>query len=522
MNNVTSQASDTLTRIRHSTAHLLAMAVSRIYPEVKLGIGVVEDDGFFHDFEFPIQITAADLPRIEEEMRKITIEKLPFTQIILPRDLAMNTLLQRGQIYKVEMLRDTQDEDISFYRTGSEFIDLCRGPHVSNTEELKAFKLTTLSGAYWKGDQTRPQLQRIYGIAFRNQEELNNHLELKEQLRVLDFRKLGQHLELHTMSGKQLYFTDLGYKVINQLHNQVLSIFEARNFAHIQLPLIRDDGRKQITEVFNVKNRSYRELPIRWLTTGTLLQENPMDIQGKQLALTNAIITVSSAKEIDYAEEISTSVNCLVALSQNLGLDAQLEIISPDRENDFVKQVSTFLEKKNFTHTIVLDLNSKNVSVKLLTIDKFQRRWEIATMYIEYPAGTKYTNKRGDLVPTVNIYCQIILEKLYALLIEQTNGYLPWEMSPRKIMVIPISEKFNDYANTVVKQFAEIGIIAEVDDRAEKMQSRVRDAELKRYSIIVIVGEKEQTNDTVSIRTHEHKDLGMIKVNEIDTVIERL
>lgn len=498
------------------------MAVLRIYPEAKLGVGVANSDGFFHDFEFPIQIQQADLERIADEMSNIILEKLPFTQIYLPREMALNTLLQRGQIYKAELLQDTKDEEISFFKTGSEFIDLCRGPHLANTEDLVAFKLTGLSGAYWKGDEQRPQLQRITGVAFRTEEELTNYFERIEILKELDFRKIGRSLDYFVLHGNQLLMTDLGSYVFDEIVDTISQSAESAGWARINIPIMREDYQNRVKLLFEMRNRSYRELPLKWYSTVLQLPRKGVDIADKNLTLAHQVCISAITKETEYELLLRESTNVLLNIFQEFELNYSLKIFSPDTENDFVKVISSHLETKMLSHSQIISRKSKQVKLAVVSVDNYEREWELAELTIEYPAESRYTNREGELVPTVNITVAITVEKLIAYWLENNHGMLPFWLSPRKCVILPISDKFTDYAIKIQTSLASIGITAQIDERAEKLEARIRDAEMKKVPLIVIVGEKEAQNDAMSLRLRGQNEVGMLKLTEISTILDKI
>ncbi|MBU0975903.1 threonine--tRNA ligase, partial [Patescibacteria group bacterium] len=295
-----------LEKMHHSFSHVLAHAIMRLHPETKLGIGPAIENGFYYDVDLAEKLTNEDLPKIEKEMRKIISEEYPIQQVLLSRDEAMDMLHQQGQIYKTELLNEIPDEEVSFYKTGDDFIDLCRGPHVEHTGRLGAFKLMSIAGAYWRGDEKRPQMQRIYGVGFKTEAELNKHLENQAELKKRDHRKLGRDLELFMTDDKAgqgliLWLPkgaiirkiiedfeyneriNLGYKPVYTPHIANLKLFKQsghwQHFRDSMYSPLEIDKEKYLlkpmncpfhAKIYSRKTRSYRDLPIKYAEFGTV------------------------------------------------------------------------------------------------------------------------------------------------------------------------------------------------------------------------------------------------------------
>lgn len=495
------------------------MAVLRLYPEAKLGIAVASEAGFFHDFALDKQLTKDDLAAITSEMEQIIREKQVIQSLVLPREIAINTLLQRGQIYKAELLQDISDTDIHFYKIGPEFIDLCRHEHVHNTQELRAFQLNSISGAYWKGDETRPQLQRISGIAFRSSEEMRNFLERENLLAELDFRYIGEKLEYLKLVDTQIYYSPLGLKIIEKLETVFTDLARQSEFAPIGLPMTNQLS-KELANLYASKNHSYRELPVRWLAAGrTSINKQ---VQAKDISGANLVSLTTIATNLNFDVELREQLNVLMAYAKELKLEISVRISTPDVDNDFVKTISAYLATKGISHTQVVNAKLSKVRVAVICVDEYERQWEMFQLNVTYPSNNLYTSREGDVIPAVSITSTFLLETILAYLLENKMGELPFWLSPRQCVVIPISEKYQFYAEKVRDGFLQLDVDVEIDARSEKMEARIRDAEVKKIPLIVIVGEKEEHSGTVSVRIQGGAEMGMMDLNEIAGLLSRV
>lgn len=507
-------------KLRHTASHILAMAMLRLYPETKMGIAVATEGGFFHDFELSKQLEKEDLVAITEEMQQIVREKQLIQALTLPREIAVNTLLQRGQIYKAELLQDIDDTEIHFYKIGTEFIDLCRHPHVHNTQELRAFQLTAISGAYWKGDENRPQLQRISGIAFRSQDDMQAFMEREALLADLDYRYIGEKLDYFRFVDDQIYYTQFGQSVLSELNELFQKLSAQSEFAPIGLPFTSNNLNKELEELYSIKNRSYRELPIRWSAMGRTNKEK--SIRQKTVIGTTQAALMTTATSQNFDVEIREQLNVLISFVRELKIDPIVKILTPDADNDFVKTISAFLATKGINHTQVINTKNDKVTAIATCLDEFEREWQIFDLSIYHPSNNLYASREGEITPAVTIIGTLCIELFLAFLLENSMGELPFWLSPKQCVIVPISEKYQFYAEKVRDGFLQLGVTTEIDSRAEKMESRIRDAEMKKIPLIVIVGDKEEHSGTVSVRTRGGSEVGLMDLNEISSLLSRV
>ncbi|MBN1915520.1 threonine--tRNA ligase [Candidatus Dojkabacteria bacterium] len=559
-------------KMRHSAAHILAAAVLRIYPEAKLGIGPAVENGFYYDFEFPKQITPEDLPAIEREMKSIVEEELPITQTFIPREQAMDMLHMRGQIYKTELLQEIPDETISFFKTGEEFSDLCRGPHVKHTGKIGAFKLTHIAGAYWRGDETRPQLQRIYGLAFKTQKKLDDFVEMQEEMKLRDHRKLGKELELFTVSdmigaGLPIWLPK-GATIRKVIQDFLYKEQESAGYQHIIAPHIgkvdlyktsghwdyyKDNMYSPIKideeefilkpmncphhiQAYDVKKRSYRELPLRLAEFGTVYRyEQSGELSGMSRVRGFTIDDAHIFCEPEQVQsEFVASIKLALKVLRALGLsDYRLEISLRDPEN----------KKKYSGNDDLWDRAEKAIkdSVKVLGLvaremegeaafygpkldfkfkDVFGREHQLSTVQLDFNLPEKfkltYINKKGIEERPVMVHRALLgsFERFFSIFIEHYGGAFPLWLAPVQAEIIPISENFMVYAKKVKKMLEEAGIRSEIDDRDETMQSKIRDAQLQKVPYMLVIGEKEEKNEGVAVRPRAGQDQGMVKLAE--------
>lgn len=572
--------SSTLERMRHSFAHVLAQAVLRLYPDAKLGIGPAVPDGFYYDFQTNEPISAEDLPQLEAEMKKIIQEELPFKQLIVSREQAFDTLHQLGQIFKTELLQQVPDEHISFFKTGEEFIDLCRGPHVNHTGVLKVFKLTGISSTHWLGDDTRPLMQRIHGVAFDNRSQLEEYLSLQEEIKLRDHRKLGKEMGifyideaigdslpiflekgvllknnlkgfLHSqLVGLDPLFVDIPTIAREQLFNNLKEIDTQKAASFPSFSYGNEKYRLKNTslplyfQIFKSKNRSYKEIPFRiggfsdiYLKTKTA-QEGLLGSARSEL---DSFISFVSPEKI--AVEVALVLEKMISVAKGLGFsEYRLQFGLPHADKiqsylggeklwkealDQLKKGISILKSTARSNEGGADYNGPTIS--LIVKDYFRRDWELSKLTLDLTlpglSGIRYfNNKNEEVVPGAIEYTFFSgLEKLIALLIEHYGGAFPLWMAPNQISIIPISEKFNQYAKSIYEKFFNTGLRVKLDMRDETMQAKIREAQLDRVPYMLIIGEKEQKTDSISVRPRNGQDSGLMRINEfIEGVVREL
>ncbi len=559
---------DRLDTLRHSASHILAQAVKRLYPGVKLGIGPAIEDGFYYDFYYPEGFNPEDLKRIEKEMRKIVKENYPFERIETSREEARQMLQEAGEDFKLELLEEIPEgETISFYRDG-DFIDLCRGPHVKTTGEVKAFKLLSVAGAYWRGDENRPMLQRIYGTAFESEDELKEYLRRLEEAKRRDHRKLGRELELFD------FYDEIGPGLVvwHPKGAMVRSILEdflkkehlRRGYQLVVIPHImkadiwkisghydyyrenmfmfeiegKEYGIKPMNcpghiMVYKSKIRSYRDLPIRLFELGTVYRY-------ERAGVLHGLLRVRGFTQDDahifcradqLEDEIGGVIDFVLDVLKVFGFeDVEMEISTrPDEyigsEENWEKATDA-LKKALEARGIDYKINpgegafyGPKIDVKLK--DAIGRSWQCATIQCDFSLPERfqleYIDKDGKPHRPIMIHRVVLgsIERFIGTLIEHYAGAFPFWLAPEQIRVLPVSDKFLDYARQVARRIEEReNWRVSVDDGSETLPKKIRTAEKQKVPYMLIVGEKEKAEGKVSVRARGKKDEGVMSVDE--------
>jgi threonyl-tRNA synthetase len=565
--------------MRHSFAHVLAQAVLRLYPEAKLGIGPAIPDGFYYEFDLPRSLKVEELPQIEAEMKKIITEALPFKQIIITRQQAFDMLLQLGQIYKTELLQQVPDEQISFYKTGDEFIDLCRGPHVNHTGQLKIFKLIGIAKQNWLGDPARPIMQRIVGVAFASKKELEKYLEKQEELKLNDHTKLGKEIKIFTTdpegigTGLPLLLSN-GYLLKRELQNFFTEQLSNAGYTFVETPeLISNEILKQSRatdymkdvllpeiklgdksyrlkpaaapvhfQIFAGKNRGHKEIPLRMAEFSVNYQKKLGLGERLTESLRYTSLSSTTFAKKQYAKiEIVETIGLMTDLIKKLGFnDYKLEVALPYHnrlinylgdEQSWQESVAlveeTLADLKLVAHTKEGEAPYYGPEISIVVRDSFKRDWNLATITPDLVSskilGLKFARNDGESEAPVIIHKNFItsLEGLMALMIENFSGAFPIWLSPVQVMVVPISEKFNRFAEQTVLALKQSGLRTAVDTRDENMQAKIREAQMLRIPYMLILGEKEVSTNSVSVRPRSGQDLGLMRVEEFVNLINK-
>jgi threonyl-tRNA synthetase len=557
--------------LRHSTAHVLAMAVLRLYPKAKLAIGPAIEGGFYYDIDFPEPISEEDLQKIEKEMKKIVKEKKPFERTLLERKEAKK--IYQNNPYKKDLLEEIKDKKISFYKSG-EFIDLCRGPHVRDTGKIGAFKLTHTAGAYWRGDEKNPMLTRIYGLAFKTEKELEKHLKLLEEAKNRDHRKIGKEQNLFIFTdlvGKGLpLLTPKGSVIRRELERFIVDEELKRGYMHVytpdlarvelyeksgHYPYYKDSmyppmevGEEKLIlrpmtcphhyELYASQPRSYRDLPFR---LAELAKQYRFEKSGELTGLLRVrTFTLADSHIICRKNQAEGEINLVLDLiedsSKALGLekvkDYRYRLSLGDRKDKskyykddkawnfaegvlrrvLKKRKEPFFEARGEAafYGPKIDIQMRNVSGKEETAFTVQYDFVAPKRFDLY-----YVNEKGKRAEPVVIHRSSIgsLERTIAFLIEHYAGAFPVWLSPVQAVIIPISQQHNRYGQKIEEELKGAGVRVELDDRSETMQAKIRDAQLQKIPYMLIVGGKEQKNKSVSIRLRDWKDLGPKKVS---------
>jgi len=560
---------------KHSAAHLLAHAVKRLYPEAKLAIGPSIDRGYYYDFDLDEKFKQEDLVKIEKEMKKISSEKLPIERMVVSREEALKMCKEMGEDYKVELIEDLpEDEVITFYKQG-DFIDLCMGPHVPNTGLLKASKLLSIAGAYWRGDEKNKMLQRIYGVSFPKAKLLDEHLEWLEEIKKRDHNKIGREMGLFTTSeaiGQGLpLLMPKGAKIVQTLQRFVEDEEERRGYVLTKTPLMAKsdlyklsghwdkyrDGMFIIPEagesgepgdidnamalrpmtcpfqfsVYKAEQKSYRDLPVRYGETSTLFRnESSGEMHGlirvRQFTISEGHLVVTPEQ---LEEEFKGCVDLINYMMETLGIEEdityQFSKWDPNNKEKYIGEADVWESTQDKMREILdhleldykevegeaafygpkLDLQFKNVHGKEDTIITVQIDFALAERF-----DMTYIDKDGQKKHPVIIHRTSIgcYERTLAMLIEKYAGAFPTWLAPVQVKVLPISEKYHDYAYEVVNNLRRNGIRVEIDERAEKIGYKIREAQLSKSPYMLIVGQKEEEDKAVSVRSRLEGDKG--------------
>ena len=565
----------------HTTSHIMAQAVKRLFPNVKLAIGPAIDDGFYYDFDVEKPFTDEDKAKIEEEMKKIIKEDLSIERFELPRDEALKLMNDMGEDYKVELINELpEDSIISFYKQGN-FVDLCAGPHLQSTGKVKAIKILSSSGAYWRGNENNKMLQRIYAISFPKASLLEEHINMLEEARRRDHNKLGRELELFTTVdyiGQGLpILLPKGAKVVQLLQRMVEDEEEKRGYLLTKTPFLAKSDLYKISghwdhyrdgmfvlgdeekdkEVFALRpmtcpfqfqaylnrQRSYRDLPLRYNETSTLFRnEDSGEMHGLIRVRQFTISEGHLAVRLDQlAEEIKGCIDLIKLFTDRLGLDEGIsyrfskwdpnnreKYMGTDEEWEHSQAVlKGILDDLGIEYTEAegeaafygpkLDIQYKNVWGKEDTIITVQVDFQLADKFDMY-----YIDKDGNKVRPVIIHRTSLgcYERTLAMVIERFAGAFPTWLAPVQVKVLPIADSHIDYANKVKEELQKAGIRVEVDNRDEKIGYKIREAQLQKLPYMLVVGDKEIEEGTVGVRSRKDGDIGAQKLEEFISKIK--
>jgi threonyl-tRNA synthetase len=571
---VTPKSADGLDTIRHSTAHLMAMAVQELFPGTQVTIGPVIENGFFYDFGTERPFADEDLRRIEEKMQEIVKRDLPIRREEWSRDEAVDLFDKLGEKFKVEIIRDIPgDQVLSIYRQG-EWFDLCRGPHVPSTGRLGAFKLLSVAGAYWRGDERNAMLQRIYGTAWADQKELDEHLKRIEEARARDHRKLGKELELIYFSHfapAMPIFLPKGTVIYNELIDFVRAFYRRDGYSEVVTPLIwdtelfkisghydnyrdnmffshideREYGVKPMncpghTQIFAMERRSYRDLPIRIADFARLHRY-------ERSGVTHGLARVRSFAQDDahlfvtpeqIGPEIDRELRLIKEMYDVFGFtDVRFALSTrPEKRvgtDAMWDEAEAALEKALKKNGIDYTINPGEGAfygpkLEFQVTDAIGRPWQLATVQLDYALPERfqlsYVGADNSEHRPVMIHRAILgsLERFIGIIIEHFAGAFPLWLAPVQVAVLPISEKFLDYGDEVGREMQRAGLRVQVDRSNEKLGAKIRTAQLEKIPFMLVVGEKEAQNRTVALRKRSGGDQGSMTIEEVVVEARRL
>ena len=565
---VTAKSDEALWLIRHDAAHVLATAVTELYPGVKVSIGPPVDDGFYYDFDFPdgVTLSDADFERIEDKMREHVKADEPFERTDVPVGEALERFTREGQDYKVELIqdlvRDSEPADpletVSLYRNGP-FTDLCRGPHAPATKRIKAFKLTSVAGAYWRGDASRQMLTRVYGTAFLSQEDLDAQLERLEQARLRDHRRLGKELGLFLfseLSAGSPFWLPPGAQVWNQLTDFWRTENAAREYEEVRTPILYDvelwkqSGHWEVyrdnmyftdvedkpmglkpmncpahVQLYKDERRSYRDLPIRYAEAGLVHRHEPSGTLHGLLRVRH--ITQDDGHIFCTEEQVEEEVvRCLefgFFIYDVFGFEPRLELSTrPEKRvgtDDMWDRAEGALEAALRGKGLDYEVNEGDGAfygpkIDLHMTDSIGRSWQLGTVQLDYSMperfGLAYTDAGDSEQRPVMIHRALMgsFERFIGILIEHYAGEFPLWLAPLQALVLPIADRHAGYAAQVADRLRDAGLRVEVDDRGESVGRKIREGEMRKAPYMLVVGDREAEAGEVSVRRHREGDQG--------------
>ncbi len=563
---------------RHSTAHLLAAAVLELFPETKLGIGPPTDTGFYYDFQRDARFTPEDLERIEAKMLELQKQNLVFDRKLTRKDEGLEKYA--ADWMKKELIQEKAEDIFSEYTLGPDFIDFCRGPHVPSTEKLKAFKLLSIAGAYWKGDEHNPQLQRIYGTAFFTKKELDEYLNRLEEAKKRDHRKLGQELDLFSiqeLAGPGLiFFHPKGGAIRKILEDWMRDQYVKRGYSLVYTPHIAradlwktsghynfysenmfkrmelDDAEYQLKPmncpfhilIYRDRMHSYRDLPVRLGELGTVYRYERSGVMHGLLRVRG--FTQDDAHIFCTPDQIEDEVvNCLqfaIDTLQTFGFEnyeAELSTWDKGASGKYDGSPEQWELAENALQRAVSRLNLKvkvspdeaafygpKIDVKL--VDAIGRLWQLSTVQFDFTLprrfGLEYIAEDGKQHQPLMVHRALYgsVERFFGILIEHYAGAFPAWLAPVQATVLPITDKQNEYGRSVLEKLKAAGIRAELNDRSEKVNFKIREAQLQKIPYMLVIGAREQEAGQVAVRNRKHGDQGVRSIGDFISDIQRL
>jgi threonyl-tRNA synthetase len=563
---ITAKDEDGVDVIRHSTAHLLAQAVKQLFPDAQVTIGPVIENGFYYDFAYQRPFTPDDLIAIEAKMQQLAAEDYAISRSILTRDAAIKFFKDQGEAYKAEIIESIPaDQDLSLYQQGG-FTDLCRGPHVPSTGKLSAFKLMKIAGAYWRGNSENEMLQRIYGTAWGDKKDLQAYLHRLEEAEKRDHRKLAKTLDLfHTQEEApgMVFWHEKGWIIYQQVEQYIRDKLRVHGYGEVKTPQVvdrllweksghwdkfgamiftthsenRDYAIKPMNcpchiQIYNQGIKSYRDLPIRLAEFGSCHRNEPSGTLHGLMRVRNFVQDDAHifCTEAQIQDEVSTFIDMLFAVYKDFGFEEVIIKLSTRPENrvgdDSVwDKAETALELALNNKGLKWDLQPGEGAfygpkIEFSLKDCIGRVWQCGTIQVDFSMpgrlGASYIAEDGLKQVPVMLHRAILgsLERFIGILIEQHAGTFPVWLSPVQVMVLDIADRHADYASQIMKDLEQQGIRVKIDLRNEKIGFKIREHSMQRVPYLVIVGDKELEDKTITVRTQKGEDLGSLSIRE--------
>ena len=563
----------------HTSAHLMAEAIEILYPGVKFGIGPAIETGFYYDIDFlDYTISSDDFKKIEDKMAELVAKKQTITRKEVSKSEALDYFKEKGDEYKIELIQDLEEGTITFYQSG-DFVDLCRGPHLPDVGFIKAIKLLNIAGAYWRGDEKRKQLTRIYGVTFPKKKELDQYLLLLEEAKKRDHRKLGKELELFTFSqrvgvGLPLWLPK-GAALRERLENFLKKVQREYGYQQVMSPHIGNvelyktsghfqkygqDSFRPITtpqegeefflkpmncphhcEIYASKPHSYKDLPVRLAEFGTVYRyEQSGELHGltRVRGFTQDDAHIFCTPE-QLEEEFCKVIDIVLYIFKTLNFKeftAQISLRDPNNKEKYIgsdenwekseKAILQATKQRNLNAVIEIgEAAFYGPKLDFMVKDAIGRKWQLGTIQVDYNLPERFDL---EYIGNDNLKHRPImihrapfgsLERFVAVLIEHTGGNFPLWLTPTQAIILPISEKYQEYAESVKEKLTQMDIRVRIDDRSEKTGRKIRDAELQKIPYMLIVGEKEMNEQALSVRCHGGDDLGEMSVEDFAALI---
>jgi len=568
---LTTRDPESLEIVRHSSAHLMAQALVELYPGLKLAIGPVIENGFYYDIDSEHKFTPEDFPAIEKKMAELASQKIAVERSDVNRLEAIEKWGAQGEPYKVEMMKEWSDETVSVYTQGN-FFDLCRGPHVPHTGFLKHVKLVSVAGAYWRGDEKRPMLQRLYATAFHDKKSLDEHFKNLEEAKKRDHRVLGRKLELFHMQEDNpgmVFWHPNGWTIYRALQNYVRGKIEANGYREVNTPsvmsktlweksghwdkyqenmFVTESEKRTFSikpmncpghiQIFNQGLRSYRDLPLRIAEFGSCVRNEPsgtlhgiMRVRG--FVQDDAHIFCTEAQ---IPSEVANFCHLLKEMYADFGFNEVLVKFStrPEKRvgsDEVWDRAEAALAEACKQAKLDYTLNPGEGAfygpkLEFTLKDCLGRHWQCGTIQVDFNMpvrlGAEYVGEDGQKHPPVMLHRAILgsLERFIGILIENYAGDFPTWLAPQQALVIPVSEKYLDYAKSVTERLRKAGVRAQTDEQNEKLGYKIRLGETKKLPYLLVVGEKEAQEDNVAVRKRKEGDQGSMTVAEFATKIK--
>lgn len=566
----------------HTSAHLLASAVLELYPNAKFGIGPAIENGFYYDIDFGEQVLSSeDFPKIEAKMAEIAKKGIPLIRKEVSKADALKWFEAKGETYKVELINDLEDGTITFYESGN-FIDLCRGPHLVDFSPIKAIKVLSLAGAYWRGDEKRKQLTRLYAITFPKKKELDEYLALLEEAKKRDHRKLGKELELFTFSqnvgqGLPLWLpkgTELrlrleaflrkvqkkyGYQQVITPHIGDVNLYKTSghyqkygqdSFRTITTPfegeeyMLKPMNCPHHVEIYKAKPHSYKDLPVRLAEFGTVYRyEQSGELHGltRVRSFTQDDAHIFCTPE-QLKDEFCKVIDIVLYIFKTLKFNnftAQISLRDPANKEKYIGDDDVWEKAEKAIVEASAERGLKTISeigeaafygpkLDFMVKDAIGRKWQLGTIQVDYNLPERfqleYTGADNKKHRPIMIHRAPFgsMERFVAVLIEHTAGKFPLWLTPEQFIILPISEKYEDYARQVLAKLESMDLRGSIDNRNEKTGKKIRDAEIAKIPFMLIVGEKEEASNMVSVRKHTEGDLGSMETEKFAELVNNM